>query len=295
MARGSTLARTLLLVKREIRASLSAGAADDALLLQAIEVAQEEIAAAYDWGGFSEQWGITTSTRWTAFPTAGIGGSNTGINFDRDVEAWVRHNEVWQQLDKGITLEHYNVQNPDDGDEQDPAQVWDYKPGAASYFELWPVPATTQEVRFLGQRKLTSLRTNGVLDQAKTLDFDDILIALFVAIDWLAGKKEAVTKQIRFQERLNRLRANDVQSDERIILGSGGAEREKPIILTIAGGSGGGVGVQENYDGIWDDPNGNITPTDQSLPAFYSKKGTSTPVLWRWDTVDLVWYAIITP
>ena len=121
MACGSTLARTLLLTKREIRASLSAGAADDQLLYQAIEMAQEELAATYDWRELADQWSKTASTRWTAFPTTGIGGSTTGINFDRDIEAWTSYNNIWQPLERGISLEEYNVQDSDGGETQDPA------------------------------------------------------------------------------------------------------------------------------------------------------------------------------
>jgi len=73
MACGSTLARTLLLTKREIRASLSAGAADDQLLYQAIEMAQEELAATYDWRELSDQCRRPRARGGQLFPPRALG------------------------------------------------------------------------------------------------------------------------------------------------------------------------------------------------------------------------------
>jgi hypothetical protein len=73
---------------------------------------------------------------------------------------------------------------------------WAYKEGDRTRFEVWPVGTATQTVRFVGQRKVASLRTTGSLDPTKTLELDDRLVTFAVAVDILTGKDDASAKSI---------------------------------------------------------------------------------------------------
>lgn len=51
-------------------------------------------------------------------------------------------------------------------------------------------------------------------------------------------------------------------------------------------------GSLPSMNGTFNDPNGHYTPPDQNHITFYSPLGPN-PSLWKWDTTDRVWYAII--
>lgn len=43
------------------------------------------------------------------------------------------------------------------------------------------------------------------------------------------------------------------------------------------------------YTGVWSNPNGNITPANQSDTAQYFQENVTPVVLWDWDEINLVW------
>jgi len=43
------------------------------------------------------------------------------------------------------------------------------------------------------------------------------------------------------------------------------------------------------YTGAFADPNGNVTPADTTLAAWYYQDGSMT-VWWQWSVVGQVWY-----
>lgn len=237
---GATLAAVLNLVKSELRASLSVGTADDALIKQAIETKQEWLASEYDWSELKDQWDVDTvpltAGRYTAFPTTDVAGATYSINFDRPVYLETKWNTTWQPVCFGISSEEYNCQDSDEGENQDPVQHWDFKPGDRSYFEIWPLASTVYKLRFHGQRKLKTLRAAGVLDTTKVLDLDDQLVALAVAVDYLTGKPEQASKNTLFTARFNRCRGTNMQPDKRYYMGGNKQNRVNvrrlPIITT---------------------------------------------------------------
>lgn len=237
---GATLASVLNLVKSEIRASLSVGTADDALLKQAIETTQEWLCSEYDWSELKDQWDVESVAglpgRYTAFPTVDVAAATYSINFDRPFRLENKYNNIWREIDFGIDSELYNSQDSDAGESQDPIQAWDYKPGDRGYFEIWPLPVTSTTIRFYGQRRAKTLRTAGVLDATKVLDMDDMLVALTIAVDYLSGKPEQSAKITKLRERFNRVRGSNKTSDEKIIMGGGRKSRDMfrriPIITT---------------------------------------------------------------
>ena len=87
---------------------------------------------------------------------------------------------------------------------------WGFMPGDMTKFEVWPVPLQEQVLMFVGQRKLKTLRTAGVLDGAKTLELDDQLIYEAIAADLLTkdDQKDAPIKLSEFQNRLITLKSS---------------------------------------------------------------------------------------
>lgn len=226
MALGATLAAVLNLVKSEIQYSLSVGTANDALIKQSIESKQEQLADSFNWAELKDQWPKTLTAgiggRYTAFPTTDVIGTAYSINFARPLSLRVRYNLRWIETSQGICVDDYITFDSDSGDTADPVRKWDFKPGDRASFEVWPAPTTAQVLRFVGQRKLLTLRTGGTLDSTKTLDLDDQLVALSVAIDLLSAKpKEQAAKIALFNNRFARLRQANVADDERIVLGQG--------------------------------------------------------------------------
>ena len=216
---GSTLASVMNLVKNEIRASLSAGTADDAAIKQAVETKQEWLASMFDWAELDDEWDATATGRYTAVPTTDVAAASRSINFDRAVQLSHKWNSIWNSIQNGITLEQYNAFDSDAGDRQDPVLAWRFKPGDRTYFEVWPIPTASAALRFTGQRKLLTLRTASVLDTAKTLDLDDMLVAFAVAADFLSGKPEQASKAELFQMRFTAVRSANKTSDERFFIG----------------------------------------------------------------------------
>jgi len=229
---GATLASVMNLVKNEIRASLSAGSADDAAIKQAIETKQEWLASMYDWAELSDEWTATANARYVVVPTADVNAAAYTINFDRPVTISRKWNSIWDPIGFGITLENYNAYDSDEGVTQDPIQSWRFKPGVRSSIEVWPIPATDTELRFSGQRKLLTLRNAGVLDVTKTLDLDDILVSLAVAVDLLAGKPEQSAKAMLFETRFTMVRGANKTSDERFFIGGGPRRSRQEIRRT---------------------------------------------------------------
>ena len=71
----------------------------------------------------------------------------------------------------------------------------------------------------------------------KVLDLDDMLVALAVAIDMLAGKPEQAAKAELFKERWASVTGANLRDDERVIMGGGGRLtreqiRRVPLVLT---------------------------------------------------------------
>lgn len=229
---GATLASVMNLVKNEIRASLSAGSADDAAIKQAIETKQEWLASMYDWSELEDEWPETVTGRYTAVPIVDVIGTSYSINFDRPVRLMRKWNSVWDEMDFGITTENYNAYDSDDAESADPIQAWRFKPGNRASFEVWPIPATSTTVRFVGQRKLLTLRSGGVLTTTLTLDLDDMLVALAVAADFLSGKPEQAAKSDLFKSRFTMVRGANKSADERFFIGGGNQMTRQEIRRT---------------------------------------------------------------
>lgn len=237
----STLAATLTILKAAMRTNLTVGTADDAILYQAIETQQEWFSSMYDWNVLKDEWEGTSvagaTGRFVDFPSVDVNGVTAAINFDRPLLANVRFSSRWNPLGYGIGLEEYNTWDSAAGEAQDPMLKWAYKKGDSSMFEVWPLGATAQTIRFCGQRKVNSLRTAGTIDATKTLDLDDRLVAYSIAVDFLLSREDVGAKAV--QEKLGALwqvlRSAESKSTTNFTVGGASNQQQKRVIPITVG------------------------------------------------------------
>lgn len=241
---GNTLANVLTKLKSELGANLTIGTADDARYYEMIETQQEWFSSMYDWNVLKDDWEVTITTgaggRYPTVPTVDTLGNSHLINFDRPVVAYVKYSNKWQELGYGIGPTELNVKDSDEGETLDPVMKWMLKPGDSSKFEIWPLSASaSQLIRFEGQRKVTSLRTAGSFVTTKTVDLDDRLIYLSLAVDILSAKEDpsAKSKSDRLNSVWQTLRAAESKSTRSFPLGAGvGAQTNPRRVVPITVG-----------------------------------------------------------
>lgn len=226
MPRGQTLTSTLSLLKAELGYNLTASVAtaDDQQLYRLIDSEQKRLAADFDWT-FLDKYVDVTATVGSGSLTLAL---PTTIVFERPVRVERKFNTLWQDIDHGISDCEYNVSDSAAGARNDPIQKW--RMNSDGTFEVWPLPATQQTVRFHGQRVLNTLLTAGSYDGTKTLDLDDLLVIYYVAAKRLARTKQAdATVMLQMAEdRLRMLRASMPSILERRIIIGGDSSDERP-------------------------------------------------------------------
>lgn len=198
MARGTTLATLVEMVKAEIGYSLTTGVAvaEDTRIKLLLKQQQMDLAALFDWP-FLQRTGdvlLAAGDRTATLPTT--------LDYERPVQVATLDSKIWRPLTFGISPEELTIWNSDDGDTADPIQRWKYSTDTT--FEVWPRPATATTVRFTGQKKLSPLTAD-----SHTADLDDLLLVLFTAAEILAGEKQAdaAAKLARAQRRFDTLKA----------------------------------------------------------------------------------------
>jgi hypothetical protein len=114
---------------------------------------------------------------------------NADLDPDRLLEVWARETGYtqWRPVGYGISQEHYNVYDPEANSRADPILNWDFFEGGQ--FEIWPLPLTGGEVRFVGISKAKPLTQDNEI-----VDLDDRLIALFASAEILAKQKSEDAK-----------------------------------------------------------------------------------------------------
>ena len=125
----------------------------------------------------------------------------TDLNLERIIAIDVLYGDVWEPVERGICLDHYNAVNSDNDERSDPVQRWEVvDTGSGEQVEVWPVPVSNDmTLRFTGIRKLRSLITD-----ADRADLDDQLIVLFSAGELLGGAKNPQA-QVKFTQAAKRL------------------------------------------------------------------------------------------
>lgn len=226
------MASTLSLLKAELGYNLTANVAtaDDQQLYRLIDSEQKRLAADYDWpflDKFADVAAPTGSYNALVFPS-------TSIVLERPLRVERKFNTLWQEIDHGISDEQYNFIDSALGRRMDPIQNWRLN-SDGSTFEVWPIPATDQTVRFHGQRPLSTLLNGGSYDPTKVLDLDDLLVILFVAANRLARTKQqdATLMLQRAENRLKMLRASGPAVKERTTIIGGSAMEDQPRRRTV--------------------------------------------------------------
>ena len=139
--------------------------AEDGRLAALIDAKQKWLADEWDWPTLGEWWDapVAPGQRYPLLPVAAVqDGQNAGtlaFNKRRPLLVNNRWNAYWNEIAYGISeQQEYNNIDSDLGQTNDPILRWDYND--TTTFEVWPIPASAQTVRFRGQRVLNSLLTS---------------------------------------------------------------------------------------------------------------------------------------
>jgi len=239
-------------VKAETGKSLDSNStAQDAEINQLIENVQASLATDYDWPFLKSRWDsiLTPGPRFQDFPTtlSPQGGSATAaatINFERPARMEIKWNNIWQPVIYGIDeYPEFNYLDSDRGQVLDPVQRWQFSD--QGQFEVWPLPASTTQVRFIQQRQPVTLQTGAavppVWNDLALLDLDDLLVTYFVAANYLLREEKPNAQAVLGQanRRLMALLGAYPNRTEPIIVGRGQtmgrkAIRQVPMVL-VAG------------------------------------------------------------
>jgi len=173
MARGTTLQNLLVMMQDEliINSSPSVGASYKPAMKRLIQRVQRRLYDDHDWSFLQEDHSkiLAAGQRYYDFPTT--------IDMESVLTMFYKWGGEWIELDRGISLPHYNAYDSDADARSDPAMRWDVH--GEHQFEIWPVPASNGiEVRFTGVKKLPAL----VNDNDRAV-LDDDLIVLFAAAE----------------------------------------------------------------------------------------------------------------
>ena len=230
MARGTTLANLLIMLKAELGYALESGVAvaEDTRLKYLLAYHQSWLAGEYDWP-FLKRTGdvlVASGDRTATLPAT--------LDWNRPVQANVLNKQIWLPLHYGISAQDLIIWNSDDGKKADPIIKWQY--ASDTTFEMWPRPATATTIRFAGMKVIGALSAD-----SDTADLDDLLIVLFASADICAGqsKPDAAAKLARAQKRLASLTASHPKPYQSFKLGGGKGDRSDKDYMggTISGGS----------------------------------------------------------
>lgn len=229
MARGTLVSTLLSMLKAECGMSLDTTAtAKDAALIQLMANKQLWLSGEYSWPFLEHRWdaAVAVGDRYVNLPTQDIRGQAVSIDFERPVIVEVRFGNIWVPVAYGIGAEQYSAIDPDLGKTNSPIRHWQLSTNPnesanANQFEVWPMAATAQTIRFTGQRPLYTFAAT--TDRA---DLDDLLIVYYTAADLVAPKAQAL-KITAAQSRLRQVRGGYPSKRPRINLSSIGRPNEK--------------------------------------------------------------------
>lgn len=238
MARGVALSVLRALFKAETHSSQDTISATDTEINYLLATTQATLCARYDWPFMADRWerSCTAGTRYFSLPTSNVRSISATINFERPVRVHVKWNgNFWYPVKTGISVEEYNAWDSDDGEAADPIQRWslDTNTGDSSNadeFEVWPIPVTTQTIRFEGQRAPRALASDS--DKA---DLDDRLIILLAAAEWLtnAGSEKAPLAQSKAANHLTSIRSSYPSEQGCYIIGGNTHRPEKVKLIAV--------------------------------------------------------------
>ncbi len=221
MATGSTLSVVRNKLKTELSESLSIGVANDAIYNQLLVNKQDWFLSEYNWGFLKDHWvvAMVQADRYRTLPSLDHLGATAAINWERPVTVETQLALLWSPVRAGIDVSLFNSINSELGLQADPIDRWQLKDGDPTSFEVWPIPASPQTLRFTGQRRPAAVN---VASDSSTFVLDDMLLAYSVAGDILTERKKpsAQLKIALAQKRFATLRGNDPLTRKTFGLGS---------------------------------------------------------------------------
>lgn len=124
----------------------------------------------------------------------------TELDYDRVDKVQHLWSGIWSKpLQRGISMDLYNIFNSDDDTRSDPVQAWDVvSVSGATQIEIWPMPETsvTDGLRFTGRRALKPL-----LVDSDVCDLDSEILLLYAAGTYLENVDPAKANAKKSQAR----------------------------------------------------------------------------------------------
>lgn len=247
MSRNTPLSVVRYYVKAESFQNLdSTSSSDDSRLNQLIANVQRQLATSYDWAFLKKRWTfeLGAGARYVSFPTVDDSGVTGSPSFDRPEKLMIKYASIWQPIEYGISEDpEFNYLDSDENQVLDPVQRWQFYD--ENKLEVWPLPASTQTLRYIGQRQLTPLNDvetlgtpgggvvavpgggtvvippgGSVWNDNATLDLDDLLVTYYTAAEWL-GEENSKYKGLmsKAQSRLVALRGTNLSRTRTLIIG----------------------------------------------------------------------------
>lgn len=211
MSRGVALSTLRQALKGELGDAQETNTAIDAEYNLALARKQSDFANFYDWPFLEDEWDLACASgnRYLSIPTQNVRALTVAINFERPVKVERLFNSYWGPVDHGIGAAEYNVFGSIETTQQDPIRKWKMESNTgdatlADQIEIWPIPVSSQTLRFTGQRVVRVLAID-----ADKADLDDLLLVYSVAADYLALRQQGNAPLVlrKAQERLVKLRA----------------------------------------------------------------------------------------
>jgi hypothetical protein len=237
MPRGTNLTQLLVMLRAESGHSVnvSAGADNEASLIQKLQRNQRLLYDDFDWPFMMNDWPIQMNAgqRFYDFPTeVGFPGS-TVVNLESTIEMWVDYSGRPVPLPRGIGQREYASTNSLKGDRNSPVRRWDIKrtSDGGEQIEVWPIPADSNSIIYLaGKKKLRPL-----IAASDVADLDDDLIVLTTSAEILKRQKSADAPDVAAAARAHKIKLQGrTKGDTRQInlarSTSGQSQRGKTII-----------------------------------------------------------------
>ena len=181
----------------------------DAEINQVIFDVQQWLASIYSWPFLEHRWDIQVpaGSRYLNFPTVDEDAQQIAIDFERNNKLEVKWSSTWQSVEYGIGSEEFNYMDSDLGQVLDPIQRWRFND--EGNFEIWPMTAGPQLLRFTGQRVLTELRSAvgppPTWDDTALLDLDDLMVVFFSVAEYAMREEQTQVAKLHMSKAQNRM------------------------------------------------------------------------------------------
>ncbi|MBP9870550.1 MAG: hypothetical protein KBC53_03515 [Nitrosomonas sp.] len=196
-------------------------------LVRLLQSVQKQLYTEFDWPFLKIRRDVTIAAgqRYYDFPT--------DLDFERIHSVKLLWSGTWTSLERGITMDDYNLFDSDSDERSDPQIKWDViDAGSGEQIEVWPMPNTDgNTLRFSGYKSLSPLLAD---DDVCTLDDD--LIVFYAASELLAkdGSPDAQNKLNRAKQLFSRIKSQSNATENMTFSMSGASKPRYPRKQIIA-------------------------------------------------------------